>query len=58
VSPVELTVITGKEGEGDRQGAESFDGKKARSFINNSILSGYTDWNSFVFLKVNRNVDM
>jgi len=36
-------LLTGEEGGGGREGAESYDGGKACSSIDNSILSGYTN---------------
>jgi hypothetical protein len=50
------SILTG-EGGGGREEAESFDGKKACSSMDNSILFGYTDYtlrNRCVFLKVDR----
>jgi hypothetical protein len=58
VSPVELTDRR-RGGGGGGQGAESYDGKKACSSINNSILYVYADYtirDRCVLLKVNRDV--
>jgi hypothetical protein len=41
VSPVQLTVVRGGGGRGDRRGAESYDPQKAWPSINHSILFGW-----------------